>query len=120
MYFVLIPACFVLTLLPFLRHSPFGEKYMNDNWDAKFKKKRMSLFARNDAPARVYGLYDGDGVWEKHFNKADMVIEAVPEHLPLKHAVMASIEPTLPEHAVFASNTSAIPIRDIASKRCVK
>ena len=75
-----------------------------------------STFKRNDASAHVIGLTDDDGVWQKHFAHADMVIEAVPEHLPLKHAVMALVEPTLPAHAVFASNTSAIPIRDIAAK----
>lgn len=96
--------------------GPFGEKYLAENWDAKFKKKKMSLFKRNDAAAHIIGLTDDDGVWEKHFAHADMVIEAVPESLPLKHAVMALVEPTLPAHAIFASNTSAIPIRDIAAK----
>ena len=91
-------------------------RYLTENWDAKYKKKKMSLFKRNDATAHVVGLTDDDGVWPRHFAHADMVIEAVPESLPLKHAVMAIIEPTLPAHAVYASNTSAIPIRDIAAK----
>ena len=36
------------------------------------------------------------------------------QDLAVKHKVLAEMEAVLPEHAIFASNTSAIPIRDIA------
>ena len=46
--------------------------------------------------------------------RADLTIEAVPENLELKQSVLASVEAaTDPEH-VFASNTSSIPISQIA------
>jgi 3-hydroxyacyl-CoA dehydrogenase len=32
----------------------------------------------------------------------------------VKHKVLAEMEEILPKHAIFASNTSAIPIADIA------
>jgi enoyl-CoA hydratase/long-chain 3-hydroxyacyl-CoA dehydrogenase len=97
--------------------GPFGEKYLNDNWDAKVKKKKMTAHARNIADSNIVPLTDEENSsWQRHFNQADMVIEAVPENLELKHKVMSVIEPNLPDHCVFASNTSAIPIRDIASK----
>lgn len=32
----------------------------------------------------------------------------------MKHKVLAEMESVLPAHAIFASNTSAIPIADIA------
>jgi 3-hydroxyacyl-CoA dehydrogenase / enoyl-CoA hydratase / 3-hydroxybutyryl-CoA epimerase len=44
----------------------------------------------------------------------DLVIEAVFESRDLKHKVIAEVEPLLAAGAVFASNTSAIPITDLA------
>ncbi len=50
---------------------------------------------------------------------ADLVIEAVFEDLALKRVVLAEAEATVEPHAVFASNTSALPIAAIAEgARC--
>ncbi|MFN7988390.1 MAG: 3-hydroxyacyl-CoA dehydrogenase NAD-binding domain-containing protein [Thermoanaerobaculia bacterium] len=46
----------------------------------------------------------------------DLVIEAVFEDLALKRKVLAETEAILSPDAVFASNTSALPIREIAAK----
>ncbi|CAF4906571.1 unnamed protein product, partial [Rotaria sp. Silwood1] len=51
-----------------------------------------------------------------NFEKCDMVIEAVFEDLKLKQNVLAELEQRIPEHCVFASNTSALPIHQIATK----
>ena len=45
---------------------------------------------------------------------SDLVIEAVVENLSVKHAVTRQTEPLLAEGAIWASNTSAIPITDLA------
>jgi 3-hydroxyacyl-CoA dehydrogenase/enoyl-CoA hydratase/3-hydroxybutyryl-CoA epimerase len=45
---------------------------------------------------------------------SDLVIEAVFEDLDLKHRVIRETEPLLAEGGVFASNTSALPITDLA------
>jgi 3-hydroxybutyryl-CoA dehydrogenase len=46
---------------------------------------------------------------------ADLVIEAVPEQLRLKLEVMQQIDATVGEDAIIASNTSSIPIAELAT-----
>jgi 3-hydroxybutyryl-CoA dehydrogenase len=45
---------------------------------------------------------------------ADLVIEAVPENERLKLEVMAAIDRIVPERTIVASNTSSIPIAELA------
>jgi len=47
--------------------------------------------------------------------EADVVLETVPEDLDTKHAVFRTVQDAAPEDAILASNTSGIPITDIAS-----
>ncbi len=49
------------------------------------------------------------------FSNVDVVIEAVVEKLAVKHEVLAEMESLLEEDALFATNTSSIPIADIAA-----
>jgi 3-hydroxybutyryl-CoA dehydrogenase len=46
---------------------------------------------------------------------ASMVVEAVFESLPLKHEVFATLDRVCPPEVILASNTSTLPITDIAS-----
>lgn len=46
---------------------------------------------------------------------SDLVIEAVVEDLRVKHRVIKQVEPLLAAGAIFASNTSALPITDLAA-----
>jgi len=45
----------------------------------------------------------------------DCVIEAVPEHLELKREIFGSIDAIAPRHALLATNTSSLPVGDIAA-----
>ena len=91
-----------------------GLKTIDDALQAKLKKKKMTNFDYCLRTSNLVGLHDGSPSWQKHFSQADIVIEAVFEKLEVKHQVLKDMEAVLPEHAIFASNTSAIPIGDIA------
>jgi 3-hydroxyacyl-CoA dehydrogenase len=44
----------------------------------------------------------------------DLVIEAIAERMDWKHDLYAKVAPHLAPHAIFASNTSGLPIRELA------
>lgn len=52
----------------------------------------------------------------QYLASCDLIIEAVFENLELKHQVLQEIEPLLKSDAIWASNTSALPITEIAKK----
>ena len=47
--------------------------------------------------------------------EADLVIEAAPENLELKQKLYRELDTICPEHTLFASNTSSLPITSLAS-----
>eukprot|EP00042_Codosiga_hollandica_P017418 m.47852 g.47852 ORF g.47852 m.47852 type:complete len:304 (-) comp47625_c0_seq2:1021-1932(-) len=52
---------------------------------------------------------------EKAVQDIDLVIEAIPERLELKHELFTKIDPVARPTTIFASNTSSIRIESIAS-----
>ena len=46
---------------------------------------------------------------------ADCVIEAIPERIELKREIFAAIDAAAPKHALLATNTSSLPIAQIAA-----
>jgi len=91
-----------------------GQSYINGNWEKKVKRKRMTNYQYNINTSNVVGLTDDMENWKKHFGSTDMIIEAVFEDLDLKRKIVAQCEDVTPDHCIFATNTSAIPIADIA------
>ncbi|MFL5403459.1 MAG: fatty acid oxidation complex subunit alpha FadJ [Gemmatimonadales bacterium] len=64
---------------------------------------------------RLSGLLSGS-VNYSGFSRADLVIEAVFEDLDTKRRVLAEVEEQVRPDTIFATNTSTIPIRQIASE----
>ncbi|HEU5481181.1 MAG TPA: 3-hydroxyacyl-CoA dehydrogenase NAD-binding domain-containing protein, partial [Candidatus Tumulicola sp.] len=80
----------------------------------RLQKKQITRRQFEDQMTLVGGTTDYSG-----FSSCDLVIEAVFEDIDLKHRVLQEAEQVMPSDAIYASNTSTIPISRIAevSKR---
>lgn len=92
-----------------------GVSYMNENWEKKVSRQSMTKYQYNLNTSRVTPLSDQTESWKRHFGGTDLVIEAVFENLELKRKIVQLVESVTPDHCVFATNTSAIPIAAIAA-----
>ena len=74
-----------------------------------------SVLDRLEAPKMEGGSVRFDTDLAAALDRADIVFEAVPEKLELKHEVFPEFEQHVAEDAILASNTSGIPITKIAT-----
>jgi len=86
-----------------------AKKSIWDDFQRKVKKKAMRPAEGEELITRVNSELDYD-----RFGKADLVIEAVNEDINLKQKILKETEDNTREDAIFASNTSALPIKRIA------
>lgn len=80
-------------------------------WQKKVERRRLSRRDMAAKMARITTTTDWSG-----FSSADLVIEAVVENLAIKQQVLDEVEGLGNDAMIFASNTSSIPITQIAAK----
>jgi len=94
--------------------QPFLDKAMEKiKWslDKLVSKEKISENERNEIFSRIKPIVDlKDAVHD-----CDLVIEAVPEIMDLKKKVYAELDKVASDQVVFASNTSTLPITEIAN-----
>ncbi|WP_028768351.1 fatty acid oxidation complex subunit alpha FadJ [Shewanella fidelis] len=77
--------------------------------DKGVKRRHMTPAVRDNTMALMTTTTEYKGIKD-----ADIVVEAVFEDLSLKHQMVKDVERECGEHTIFASNTSSLPISQIA------
>ncbi len=75
-----------------------------------FRKKLRTDAKVKAALARLRPDVEGTGV-----ARADVIIEAIFENLEAKQQLFRELEPRLQKHTILATNTSALPLKELAS-----
>ncbi len=78
-------------------------------WKEVVQKRRLTAREMSRKMDLISGTLDYSG-----FQRCDVTIEAVVEKLTVKRAVLADWEAAVPAESIFASNTSTLPITEIA------
>lgn len=87
-----------------------GQNQVATHLDGQVKRKKINKLERERINNFLIPTVDYSSM-----KNADLVIEAVFEDLPLKHKVIKQIESVVGPNTIIASNTSALPIKDIAA-----
>jgi len=87
-----------------------GLKVMDKNLTRSVDKGRLSPERKGEIQALItpsVTLDDG--------KNADLIIEAAVENMDIKGQIFAKLDQVCPEHTILASNTSSLPITEIAA-----
>ncbi|MFG0833434.1 fatty acid oxidation complex subunit alpha FadJ [Aeromonas bivalvium] len=84
-------------------------RYSHDLLAKRLKRRQILRSELEKQMSRLTGTLDYSG-----FHRVDLVVEAVFEDINLKHQMVQDVERECGEHTVFASNTSSLPIHQIA------
>jgi len=87
-----------------------GLSYVHGALDKRVKRRSLTPLGRDQALGRLTATTDYSG-----FGNCDLVIEAVFEDLKLKRKIVEEVEAHTSEGCIFATNTSALPVADIAA-----
>lgn len=88
-----------------------GMKAASRVWKKSVDRRRMTRGEMQRKLARITATTDWNG-----FERVDVAVEAVVENVAVKRQVLSEFEAVTRPDAIFATNTSTIPITDIAAE----
>jgi len=107
----------LLDIVP--KDAPVGDKaarnkIVTEGWDRCIKARPANLMSSDLATFVKLGNLEDDF---DAVAKADWIIEAIIERLDIKRQLMARIDAVRKPEAIVSTNTSGIPVKDIAEGR---
>jgi len=83
------------------------------NWSVNklAEKKKINQTEAEKIISRIHPIVD----IQESLKNSELIIEAVPEDLQLKHKVYQELDKYADKNVIFASNTSTLPISEISS-----
>src|SRR5690554_6012298 len=93
-----------------LENAEKGKDYSRKLLDKEVSRGKMTAEKKDEILSRIIATAD-----PKDFEGVDFVIEAVFENTELKHKVFQEIEDIVKPDAVLGSNTSSLPITNLAA-----
>ncbi len=97
-----------------LDHPAVRNRIVNEGWQRCVKARPANLFTKDAAERVTLGNLEDHFDW---VGEADWIVEAIVERLGIKQQLMARIEEVRKPGSIVSTNTSGIPIKDIAEGR---
>ncbi|KJR44384.1 3-hydroxybutyryl-CoA dehydrogenase [Desulfosporosinus sp. I2] len=91
-----------------------GLKIIEKILNRAVEKGKMSVEDKSGILGNLKGVYDANQLAEE-LKDTDLIIEAIIENMSVKKSVYKEFDAQCPEKTIFASNTSALSISELAS-----
>lgn len=97
-----------------LNHPAVRNRIVNEGWQRCVQARPANLFAKETADLVTLGNLEDN---LDYVGESDWIIEAIIERLDLKQQLMVRIEKVRKPGSIVSTNTSGIPIKQIADGR---
>ncbi|WP_052090626.1 3-hydroxybutyryl-CoA dehydrogenase [Desulfosporosinus sp. HMP52] len=91
-----------------------GLSIIEKNLNKAVEKGKITAEKKAETIGNLIGVYDSEQFTEE-LQDTDLIIEAIVEKMSVKKAVYQELDMQCPEKTIFATNTSALSISEIAS-----